>query len=113
MRGESIIGYGAKIHGGDIGKGVFIGMNAVTLRGVKVGEHSVIAAGALLTQGMEVPPWSMVMGVPARVTRRVAGEEMGQIGRAIDRYMGMLQNLAAEQAHLDVRYDSDTSITSA
>ncbi len=43
----------------------FIGANAVILRGVVVGHHSVIGAGAVVTTS--IPPYSIAVGVPARV----------------------------------------------
>lgn len=44
---------------------VFIGVNAVILPGVTVGEGAVISAGTVV--GKDVPPWSIVAGSPARV----------------------------------------------
>ena len=48
-----------------------IGMVSILLNDVHVGSGSVIAAGAVVPEGMRVPPGSLVMGVPARVTRHV------------------------------------------
>jgi acetyltransferase-like isoleucine patch superfamily enzyme len=45
--------------------GADIGMNAVLLPGVTVGEGAIVGAGAVVTR--DVPPWSKVAGVPARV----------------------------------------------
>ena len=44
---------------------VWIGTHAVVCDGVRIGAHSVVAAGAVVTA--DVPPWSIVAGVPARV----------------------------------------------
>jgi acetyltransferase-like isoleucine patch superfamily enzyme len=44
---------------------VWIGTHAVVCDGVRIGAHSVVAAGAVVTG--DVPPWSIVAGVPARV----------------------------------------------
>lgn len=48
-----------------VGDDVWIGTHAVVCDGVTVGAHSVVAAGAVVTR--DVPPWSVVAGVPARV----------------------------------------------
>ncbi|SHH38930.1 2,3,4,5-tetrahydropyridine-2,6-dicarboxylate N-acetyltransferase [Thermosipho atlanticus] len=48
---------------------VMIGANAVILEGVKVGENSVIAAGAVVIE--DVPPNSVVAGVPAKIIKNV------------------------------------------
>ena len=48
---------------------VWIGANAVVLPGVRVGTHSVIAAGAVVTK--DVLPHSIVAGVPAKVIKKI------------------------------------------
>ena len=47
----------------------WIGANAVILPGVTIGQHSVVAAGAIVTK--DVPPHSLVAGVPAKVIRQI------------------------------------------
>lgn len=51
-----------------IGDGVWIGMNAVILKGVTIGSGSVIAAGALVNS--DIPDHCLAAGVPARVIRQ-------------------------------------------
>ena len=48
---------------------VWIGANAVILPGVSIGTHSVVAAGAVVTK--DVPPHSLVVGVPAKVIKQL------------------------------------------
>ncbi len=48
---------------------VFVGTNAVILMGCRIGHHSVIAAGAVVTEGTEVPPYTLMAGVPAKAVR--------------------------------------------
>ena len=48
---------------------VWIGANAVVLPGVRIGNHSVIAAGAVVTK--DVPPHSIVAGIPAKVIKKI------------------------------------------
>lgn len=52
-----------------IGNDIWIGANAVILPGVTIGNHSVIAAGAVVTK--DVPPHSLVAGVPAKVIKQI------------------------------------------
>lgn len=51
-----------------IGNDVWIGVNAVILDGVNIGDGAVIAAGAVVTK--DVPPYSIVGGVPATVIKK-------------------------------------------
>ena len=50
-----------------IGHDVWIGDNALIMQGISIGNGAVIAAGAVVTK--DVPPYSIVAGVPARVIR--------------------------------------------
>jgi acetyltransferase-like isoleucine patch superfamily enzyme len=52
-----------------IGNHVWIGMNAIILKGVTIGDGAVIAAGSVVTK--DVPPGMLVAGVPARPVREV------------------------------------------
>lgn len=51
-----------------IGKGSWLGYRSEVLSGVTIGEHCVIAAGAVVTK--DIPPFSVAAGVPARVVKR-------------------------------------------
>ncbi|MFZ2904628.1 MAG: acyltransferase [Cyclobacteriaceae bacterium] len=48
---------------------VWLGRNCMILKGVRIGEGSIVAAGAVVTK--EVPPFSIVAGNPARVVRKI------------------------------------------
>ncbi|MHA3704363.1 acyltransferase [Jatrophihabitans sp. YIM 134969] len=50
-----------------IGDDVWIGAKATVVRGVTIGDHAVVGAGAVVTA--DVPDWAVVVGVPARVVR--------------------------------------------
>ena len=52
-----------------IGNDIWIGANAVILPGVSIGDHSVVAAGAIVTK--DVPPHSLVAGVPAKIIKKI------------------------------------------
>lgn len=57
-----------------IGNHVWIGSNATVLPGVTIGEWSVVAAGAVVTK--DVPPFTVVGGLPARILKNVEKADM-------------------------------------
>jgi len=65
------VGHRAILHGCTVDDDCLIGMGAILLNHVRVGTGSVVGAGAVLPEGFEVPPGSLVVGVPARVVRPV------------------------------------------
>ena len=56
-----------------IGKNVWIGTGCKILAGARIGDHAVIAAGAVVTG--EIPPRSVAAGVPARVISSFAAPD--------------------------------------
>jgi acetyltransferase-like isoleucine patch superfamily enzyme len=58
----------------EVGDFVFVGANAVVQMGARIGDHSVIAAGAVLLEDAVIPPYSLVAGVPAKVVRDIRSE---------------------------------------
>ncbi|WP_448003824.1 acyltransferase [Agromyces bauzanensis] len=50
-----------------LGRNVHVGANAVVLMGSDIGDHSVVAAGAVVREHTSAPPYSVLVGVPARV----------------------------------------------
>ena len=69
------VGHSVTLHGCTIGSWCLIGMGATILNGAKIGDESIVAAGTLVPEGMEVPPRSLVMGLPAKVRRPITEEE--------------------------------------
>ena len=55
-----------------IGNRVWIGCNALVLKGVRIGDGAVVAAGTVVTR--DVPANSLVGGNPARVIRELAND---------------------------------------
>ena len=65
------VGHRVILHGCMVEDDCLIGMGAVLLNNVLIGSGSVVAAGAVLPEGMQVPPRSLVMGAPARIVKQV------------------------------------------
>ena len=65
------VGHRVILHGCTVEDECLIGMGSVLLNKVHIGAGSVVAAGAVLPEGMQVPPRSLIMGVPARIVRAV------------------------------------------
>jgi carbonic anhydrase/acetyltransferase-like protein (isoleucine patch superfamily) len=65
------VGHGVILHGCTIDDECLIGMGSVILNGVRIGTGSVVAAGAVVPEGLQVPAGSLLVGVPARITRQV------------------------------------------
>jgi len=65
------VGHRVILHGCTVADECLIGMGSVLLNRVRIGTGSVVAAGAVIPEGMEVPPRSLVMGVPGRIVRMV------------------------------------------
>jgi carbonic anhydrase/acetyltransferase-like protein (isoleucine patch superfamily) len=57
------------------------------LNGARIGEGSLVAAGTLIAEGMDVPPRSLVMGSPGRVKRPLTDAEVADVRSYADRYV--------------------------
>src|SRR5690349_10375590 len=73
------VGHTAIVHACTVGDEVLVGMGAVILDGAVIGEQSLIGAKALVTQGMKIPPGSLVLGAPAKIVRALTPEERGRL----------------------------------
>ena len=67
------VGHKAVIHSAHIERGCLIGIGAIVLNGVRVGEGSIVGAGSVVTK--DVPARSLVMGVPGKVIRTLSDAE--------------------------------------
>lgn len=67
------VGHRAVIHSAHVERGCLIGIGAVVL-GVRVGAGSIIGAGSVVTK--DVPPGTLIVGVPARPVRDLSDEEV-------------------------------------
>ena len=70
------IGHGAVLHGCRIGSNAMVGMNAVVMDDTTIGESSIVGAAAFVAANFECPPHSLVVGVPAKIKRRLSDKEV-------------------------------------
>jgi carbonic anhydrase/acetyltransferase-like protein (isoleucine patch superfamily) len=63
------VGHRAVIHSAHIETGCLIGIGAIILDGVRVGSGSIIGAGCVVTK--DVPPYSLMVGIPAKCLRQI------------------------------------------
>lgn len=78
------IGHRAVIHSAYIERGTLIGIGAIVLDGVRVGTGCIVGAGAVVTK--DVPPYSLVAGVPAKRLRDVSQEQAVELIEHAKRY---------------------------
>lgn len=64
----------------------WLGVNAVVLKGVRIGHHSIIGANAVVTR--DVPPHTTVIGIPARPVEKKTVHESAQRPVSTDRFSG-------------------------
>lgn len=86
-----VVGHMAMLHGGRIGRDSLIGIGARLLSGCEVGEECLIAAGAIVTENRQIPPRSVVMGVPGKVVRPITDEEVERTRGICAHYLEMAQ----------------------
>ncbi|HVS85388.1 MAG TPA: acyltransferase [Gaiellaceae bacterium] len=58
-----------------IRRGAYLGLRSTVLAGVEVGEYAIVGAGSLVTG--DVPAYTMVVGVPAKVVREYGPDDVG------------------------------------
>ena len=78
------VGHRAVIHSAYIERGSLIGIGAIVLDGVRVGTGSIVGAGAVVSK--DVPPFSLVVGVPAKRLRDVSEAEAAGLLEHARRY---------------------------
>src|SRR3989338_5068827 len=69
------VGHNAVIHACRIGDCALIGMGAIILNGAKIVKGSIVAAGSVVRENSKIEDYSLVMGVPAKVIRKLSEEE--------------------------------------
>ncbi|MBI1390704.1 MAG: gamma carbonic anhydrase family protein [bacterium] len=87
-----VVGHQAILHGCVVEDDCLIGMGAIVLNQAVVGRGSLIGAGALVTQGTKIPPYSLVLGSPAKVIRELTADERANQAVFAPKYVKVARN---------------------
>jgi carbonic anhydrase/acetyltransferase-like protein (isoleucine patch superfamily) len=90
LEDDVTIGHRAVVHGEHVGRGSLVGIGAVLLGHTRIGEECLIAAGAVVTPGVEIPNRSLVVGVPAKIVRPVNEKELEYLRWLSRRYVELV-----------------------
>ncbi len=82
------IGHRVTLHGCTLGNRILVGMGVVILDFAKIGDDSIVAAGALVTKGKEFPPRSLIQGAPAKAVRQLTEAEIAMVKASALNYVG-------------------------
>jgi carbonic anhydrase/acetyltransferase-like protein (isoleucine patch superfamily) len=83
------IGHGAVINCRKIESHVLIGMNATVLHDTEIGEYCIIAAGCLVRDGVQIPAYSFVTGVPGKIKAKATPDQLWWVEQAPKGYLKM------------------------
>ena len=94
------IGHRAIVHGAFVGQGTLVGMGAILLGRTRIGRECLVAAGAVVPPGLEVPDRRVVMGVPGRIARPVSEADLKYMRWLSAHYVELAERYTREE---DVR----------
>jgi carbonic anhydrase/acetyltransferase-like protein (isoleucine patch superfamily) len=89
---DVVIGHRAVVHGCTIGAGTLVGIGATLLDGVTIGEGCIIGSCALVTAGTQVPPHSLVLGIPGKVVKTLSASEQNTHRELAAKYTRLAHN---------------------
>ena len=95
------IGHGSVLHGCTIKRNALVGMNAVIMDDAVIGEDSFVAAVAFVKAGTQVPPRTLVGGIPAKVMRELTDDEIAWKSVGTGHYQHLARRYLATSAEVD------------
>lgn len=101
------IGHGAVLHGCTVRRNVMVGMNAVIMDEVEIGESAIVAASCFVKAGMRIPPRVLVAGVPGRIVRELGEDEIGRKTRGTQTYQELARRCLAGMAETSALTGAD------
>ncbi|MEJ8834871.1 acyltransferase [Ramlibacter sp. AN1133] len=95
VEADGHIGHGAVLHGCVVRRDAMVGIKAVVMDGVEIGEQAMVAACAFVAAGTKVPPRSLVAGMPAQVKRQLTDEDVARKHQGTLLYQELARRCAA------------------
>ncbi len=89
------IGHGAIIHGASIGKNCLVGMNAVIMDNVNLGDESIVGALTFIKEGEKIPSRSLIVGNPGKIVKEVTDEMIAWKTEGTKLYQQLPKNMFA------------------
>jgi len=86
VRARVTIGHQATVHACTVEEGALIGIGARILNGAVVGRYSLIGAGSIVFEDVAIPPYSLAVGTPAKVVRRLTKTEIAHLKKSAEDY---------------------------
>jgi len=83
------IGHSTILHSCEICSYVLIGMGSVIADDVKINSECIVGASSLVLFGTQVPPRSMVIGSPAKITKHINSRHMEHIKESLSIYQSL------------------------
>lgn len=88
---RATIGHSAVVHAATVGDRALIGIGAKVLNRSTVGQGAWLAAGSVLTEGKEIPPWTLAMGTPAQPVRELTEDEIAHADEGVKHYLELAE----------------------
>ena len=99
---ECVVGHNAHLEGCTVGNRCLVGSMSVVLNRVHVRANSVVGAGAVVPEGLEVPERSMVLGVPGRVKPLPDQSQNEWIDYGVGVYLDFVRRYPEAMARVDL-----------
>lgn len=93
------LGHGVICHAERVGNDVLLGNGAVVNGWVNIGEFSLIASGAVVPEHLQIPAYSLVMGMPAKIK-----------GTVTDRHLKMMRGVWEPYVELGRLYKAEGAL---
>lgn len=86
------IGHKVTLHSCTVKQGALVGMDSIVLDEAVIGENAFVGAGSLVTGGTVIPPNTLAFGRPAKVVRELTSEDLEEMRRINETYVGHIPN---------------------